>query len=107
MKDFWTIASHLSFPEDFEKYGIKAGAAVEPQSNNLAVRPILARRSMTMPPQRRSSPRTLTNSGSLRTQNMSPRSLPSLMNMPENGQFPPSRRLLRITSVAMNGRWAR
>ena len=35
VKDFWTIASYLFVsPEDFEKYGIKAGAAVEPQSND-------------------------------------------------------------------------
>ena len=31
VKDFWTIASYLFVsPQDFEKYGIKAGAAVEP-----------------------------------------------------------------------------
>ena len=35
VKDFWTIASYLFIaPEDFEKYGVKAGAAVEPQSND-------------------------------------------------------------------------
>lgn len=35
VKDFWTIASYLFIaPKDFEKYGVKAGAAVEPQSND-------------------------------------------------------------------------
>ncbi len=35
VKDFWTIASYLFVsPQDFEKYGIKAGAAVEPQGND-------------------------------------------------------------------------
>ena len=35
VKDFWTIASYLFVsPQDFGKYGIKAGAAVEPQSND-------------------------------------------------------------------------
>ncbi len=34
VKDFWTIASYLFVsPKDFEKYSIKAGAAVEPQNN--------------------------------------------------------------------------
>lgn len=35
VKDFWTIASYLFVsPKDFEKYSIKAGAAVEPQNND-------------------------------------------------------------------------
>lgn len=35
VKDFWTIASYLFVsPKDFEKYNIKAGAAVEPQNND-------------------------------------------------------------------------
>ena len=35
VKDFWTIASYLFIaPKDFEKYGVKAGAAVEPQNND-------------------------------------------------------------------------
>jgi glutamyl-tRNA synthetase len=35
VKDFWTIASYLFVaPKDFSEYGIKAGSAVEPQSND-------------------------------------------------------------------------
>lgn len=35
VKDFWTIASYLFVsPKDFEKYSVKAGAAVEPQNND-------------------------------------------------------------------------
>jgi len=35
VKDFWTIGAYLFVaPKDFELFGIKAGAAVEPQNNN-------------------------------------------------------------------------
>ena len=40
VKDFWTIASYLFVaPVDFEAYGIKAGASVEPQTNDARRQP--------------------------------------------------------------------